>query len=351
VLFRSPNLAGDSSRANEPANNPSSNTGANDVLIAYFSHTGNTEMVAEHIQAITGGDLFEITTVNPYPEDYDACIAQARQERADDYRPELATQIHNIEDYDFIFLGYPIWGGHTPMAIRSFLEEYTHALVGKTIIPFSTSNTTGISQSVEAIRGLAPYSNFMNGLNITGSNLDNAYTLLEDWIVSLDTILAHAPSASSASVNQASSSTTTENSPSGGSASSAPPPAQPAPMPVTNTLYLHIGNEVLTATLSENTSTEALKELLASGNVTINMRDYGGFEKVGSLGTNLPTNDVRITSEPGDLILYQGNQLVIFYAPNSWSYTRLGKINDVTQNELINILGSGNVTVTLSLTR
>jgi hypothetical protein len=106
----------------------------------------------------------------------------------------------------------------------------------------------------------------------------------------------------------------------------------------------------LTATLVDNSSTEALKELLAAGDITIDMSDYGGFEKVGSIGSNLPTNNVQITSEPGDLILYQGNQLVIFYAPNTWSYTRLGKINDVTQTELRSILGTGNVTVTLSLT-
>jgi hypothetical protein len=115
-------------------------------------------------------------------------------------------------------------------------------------------------------------------------------------------------------------------------------------------MYLHIGENVLSATFADNTSAEALKELLAAGDITIDMSDYGGFEKVGNIGSSLPTNDVRITSEPGDLILYQGNQLVIFYASNSWSYTRLGRINDVTQAELRNILGTGNVTVTLSLT-
>jgi hypothetical protein len=99
----------------------------------------------------------------------------------------------------------------------------------------------------------------------------------------------------------------------------------------------------------ENPSVVALKELLAEGNITIEMSDYGGFEKVGSLGRSLPRNDTRITSEPGDLILYQGNSFVIFYSPNTWSYTRLGKINDVSQDELRRILGSGNVTITLSL--
>jgi hypothetical protein len=79
------------------------------------------------------------------------------------------------------------------------------------------------------------------------------------------------------------------------------------------------------------------------------MRDYGNMEKVGSLGTSLPRNDEQITTEPGDLILYQGSAFVIYYAPNSWNFTRLGKINGVTQEELKEILGTGDVEVTLSL--
>jgi hypothetical protein len=110
-----------------------------------------------------------------------------------------------------------------------------------------------------------------------------------------------------------------------------------------------IGNRELTATLVQNSSTEALKELLRAGPITINMRDYGNMEKVGSFGRSLPTNDERITTEPGDLILYQGNQFVIYYAPNTWSFTRLGKINNVTRQELLNVLGQGNVTVILEI--
>jgi hypothetical protein len=110
-----------------------------------------------------------------------------------------------------------------------------------------------------------------------------------------------------------------------------------------------IGSRELTATLAQNSSTEALKELLKSGPITINMRDYGNMEKVGGLGKSLPTNDERITTEPGDLILYQGNASVIYYSPNTWTFTRLGKINDVTQEELKKALGEGDVTVTLEV--
>jgi hypothetical protein len=114
-------------------------------------------------------------------------------------------------------------------------------------------------------------------------------------------------------------------------------------------MKITIGDREFTATLARNSSTEALKELLKAGPITIHMRDYGNMEKVGGLGKNLPTNDERITTEPGDLILYQGNAFVIYYAPNTWTFTRLGKINDITQEELKRALGEGDVTVTLEL--
>ena len=114
-------------------------------------------------------------------------------------------------------------------------------------------------------------------------------------------------------------------------------------------MNITIGDHVLTATLVENSSVDALKEALSKGPITVNMRDYGSMEKVGPLGMDLPRNDEQITTEARDIILYQGNALVIYYAPNSWNFTRLGKIDHVTAEELREILGDGNVTITLSL--
>jgi len=105
----------------------------------------------------------------------------------------------------------------------------------------------------------------------------------------------------------------------------------------------------LTATLVSNSSVTALSGLLEDKPLVIEMHDYGNMEKVGPIGTSLPTNDEQITTEPGDIILYQGSALVIYYAPNSWNFTRLGKIDNVTQEELKNILGTGDVTVKLEL--
>ncbi len=114
-------------------------------------------------------------------------------------------------------------------------------------------------------------------------------------------------------------------------------------------MYIKIGDNTLTAELADNSSADALKEMLSEGSVTIEMSDYANFEKVGDLGKSLPRNDEQITTEAGDLILYQGNSFVIYYDTNSWNFTRLGKIKDVSADELKNILGDGDVTVTLSL--
>lgn len=116
-----------------------------------------------------------------------------------------------------------------------------------------------------------------------------------------------------------------------------------------NKLNIQVGNTMLTATLTDNSSADALKELLEKEPLTIDMSDYNNMEKVGNIGTDLPRNDEQISTGPGDLILYQGNSFVIYYSTNSWSLTRLGKIDGVTDKELKEILGDGDVTVTLSL--
>lgn len=114
-------------------------------------------------------------------------------------------------------------------------------------------------------------------------------------------------------------------------------------------MNIQIGEHLLTATLVQNSSTEALLEMLSEGPVTIDMNDYASMEKVGPFPKSLPRNDEQISTEAGDLILYQGNSFVIYYDTNSWNFTRLGKIDNVTQQELKEILGSGSVTAVLSL--
>lgn len=116
-------------------------------------------------------------------------------------------------------------------------------------------------------------------------------------------------------------------------------------------MNIEVNGHTLTATLADNEAAKALAELLKDKPMVLNLNEYGSFEKVGALPRSLPQNDERITTEPGDIMLYVGNQITIFYGSNTWSYTRLGKIDNATQTELKEIFGSGNVTVTLSIVK
>lgn len=112
-------------------------------------------------------------------------------------------------------------------------------------------------------------------------------------------------------------------------------------------MVLKINGNAVSVTWEENESVTALRGLTAKGPITVNMSMYGGFEQVGPLGTSLPRNDVQTTTSAGDIILYSGNQIVVFYGSNSWAYTRLGKITGMSSQELRTLLGRGNVTLTL----
>ncbi|OUP45406.1 cyclophilin-like fold protein [Pseudoflavonifractor sp. An187] len=116
----------------------------------------------------------------------------------------------------------------------------------------------------------------------------------------------------------------------------------------THTFYLTVEGVTFPATFADNQGAEALADLLTDGPLTLSLEDYGGFEKVGSLGQSLPTSNTHITTQSGDIMLYQGNQIVLFYGSNSWSYTRLGQVTDLTGWQ--EALGHGDVTVTFSLT-
>jgi hypothetical protein len=116
-------------------------------------------------------------------------------------------------------------------------------------------------------------------------------------------------------------------------------------------IYISVGNKTLTATPEDNSSAEAFVALLQESPITINMSDYAGMEKVGSLGQSLPRNDTQLNVSAGDVILYQGNQITIYYGTNSWSFTKLATIPNITGDELLKILGTGDVTVTFSYTK
>ena len=112
-------------------------------------------------------------------------------------------------------------------------------------------------------------------------------------------------------------------------------------------MKIEVNGSLFTATLADNAAADALADWVEEGPVTLELSDYAGFEKVGPLGRSLPASDSQTTTHAGDIVLYQGDQIVLFYGSNSWSYTRLGRIDDLTGWE--DALGGGDVTVTLSL--
>ena len=118
--------------------------------------------------------------------------------------------------------------------------------------------------------------------------------------------------------------------------------------PAVKTLTMKIGDTTVAVDWEENESVAALRELVKDKPLTVQMSMYGGFEQVGSLGTSLPRNDSQTTTAAGDIVLYSGNQIVVFYGSNSWAYTRLGHVTDKTAAEMAELLGNGNVTITIS---
>lgn len=155
-------------------------TEAGGALIAYFSWSGNTEQMAQTIQAEIGGDLFKIESAVPYTEDYDTLLDIAQQEQAEDARPELAAQVENWDSYDVIFVGYPDWWNDAPMAVYAFLEAYDWT--GKTLVPFCTSGGSGFGRSLDKLPGSAPGAAILEGLHIQGDSVGGAAGDVAAWV-------------------------------------------------------------------------------------------------------------------------------------------------------------------------
>jgi flavodoxin len=151
------------------------------ILVAYFSRTGNTRKVAGQIQKMTGGDIFEIQVVVPYPDNYDAAVKLADQERKSNDKPELKTQVDNIKNYDVIFIGHPIWWSGIPAPIRSFLSDYDFS--GKIIAPFCTHEGSKSGHSVADISKLCPGATVLEGLAIRhGEDAKKSEGEVSEWL-------------------------------------------------------------------------------------------------------------------------------------------------------------------------
>lgn len=284
---------------------PDDDTNGN-TLVVYFSRTGNTEKIAEYLIELTGAESYVIQAAVPYTDEdieYNNSSCRANQEQNDKtVRPEIAGQLISLESYDTVFIGYPIWWGQEPRIIDTFLESYD--LSKKTVIPFCTSASSGISTSEKNIAELVPIGEQLPGKRFS------ANAGKDDVKAWYDTLPLKKEESK---------------------------------------LILSVNGHKLTASFADSTAAQELAGNLSTGPVSIELNEYGGFEKVGKLPWSLTRSDESIRTEAGDIMLYQGDQMTVFYAPNSWSYTRLGHIEDVSADELSAIFGQGNISVTLSI--
>lgn len=152
------------------------------VLVAYFSHSGNTKKIAEEIQSKTSADIFEIKTVNTYSDDYNTVLDEAKAEQKDNARPELSEQVKDMAQYQTVIIGFPIWWGDMPMAVYSFLDEYD--LSGKTVLPFCTYGGSGLCQTDKKIQNEEKDAEVTDGLAISDSSLDDADGDIDRWLKS-----------------------------------------------------------------------------------------------------------------------------------------------------------------------
>jgi flavodoxin len=147
---------------------------------------GNTEVIARKIQSLTGSDLFQIQTVQPYPEDYTATTRMSQDELSSNARPELTEIVADMDSYEVIYLGYPNWWGTMPMAVFTFLESYDFS--GKTIVPYCTHEGSGLGNSERDINKLCPKAKVLSGLAIKGSAVGRADNDLANWLKKLGLI-------------------------------------------------------------------------------------------------------------------------------------------------------------------
>jgi flavodoxin len=150
------------------------------ILVAYFSRSGNTRVVAGLIHRALGTDLFEIQPAIPYPEDYLETVEEARQERDSSRERAIAAKVSNIGSYDTLFLGFPIWGETTPPVIRAFLSS--HDLTGKTLIPFVTHGGYGLGNSQSVLASHAPKAQLRNGFVMEADQERRTMNRVNDWL-------------------------------------------------------------------------------------------------------------------------------------------------------------------------
>lgn len=294
------------------------------TLVVYYSYTGNCE---EIVNTMTGLISADVLRVQPKEKglQYDANnyalgtqllnAINANPDDASSY-PAIDPVVIDLEDYQNIIIVTPLWWSQMSAIMQSFLFQNREKMSDKMVALVVSSHSSGISGVVDDARRLLPEDVKWAGdaLWINNADHNKRQSMLEEWLETLNFSLINNSDMLK--------------------------------------LYITISGVTKSATLVSNSSVNALVSQLQQGDITFEAGDYGGFEKVGALGYSFPENNEQIVTEPGDIILYQGNALCIYYARNSWNFTRIGKLDGMIQSQVKDFVkaGDGNVKVTLSLT-
>ncbi|MCQ2511090.1 MAG: hypothetical protein MJ116_11600 [Lachnospiraceae bacterium] len=311
-----------------------------DVLVAYFSRSGNTE-ITEGIDAVSSASLqiepdgttlgncervagwiadeadadrFLIRTEYSLPVDYDQVVDVGEGMDIEGYRPKLAAHIEDISHYDTIVLVAPVWHYTLPQPVYAFLDEYD--LSGKKIVLFGTNAGSGFADQIACISREEPEAEVVEGITLRQNEVEEGEEAVREAVRRL---LPQTVTDQSEEVNA-----------------------------LEKNLKLVIDGQEVPVTWEDNDAVSEITESASENGIHADLHMYGGWEQVGSLGRSFSRNDKQITTRNGDIVLYSGDQIVLFYGPNSWSYTKLGHI-ELSEEEITALLDKNHVSLTLEI--
>ena len=295
---------------------------AGKTLVVYYSYTNNCHEIVTSLTSQIQADVMRIEPADK-TQKYEANnyaigtallnAIKANPNDAASYPAIDPVSITDLSQYENIIIVTPLWWSQMAAIMQTYLFNYGAQMSGKHVALIVSSYSSSISDVVADSKRLVKNVTWMgDALWINNSNHRNRASLIENWLPTL---------------NFAEKQTTMDK------------------------MYITIEGQTQTVTLVDNQATKTLVEKLQQTPVTVTLNSSGGFEIWGTLGFSLPTNNEQINAQPGDVILYNGSNICVFYGTNSWSYTRLGKIDGLSENQLRTFLkaGESNISVTLSL--
>jgi len=297
-------------------------TNAGKTLVVYYSYTNNCHEIVQTLTSQITADVLRVEEQDK-TQQYEANsyalgtqllnAIKAYPDDAGSYPAIDPVSVTDLSPYQNIIIVTPLWWSQMAAIMQTYLFHYGPQMTGKHVALIVSSHSSGISGVVADAQRLVPDAVWMgDALWINASNHSNRSNLIANWLQTLDFAIA-------------------QN--------------------TIDKMYITIDGVTLPATLEDNGATQELVTRLQAAPVTVTLNSSGGFEIWGALGFSLPTSNTQVNAQPGDIVLYNGSNICMFYGTNTWSYTRLGHIQYNSQAELETFLkaGQSNISVTLSL--